>query len=231
MYATYEFSCIVAELHIDLRAALEPIVRADSSEILAGRLCESLARSRSVVLVRVWTTDASGTLKLLGSAGTPSGGGNYSRRDSEFREMAISDAQVAAIAATRQPFVVSGLRGDEDWLTNPSWTARQGVRAFVVLPLVERDLVHGVLAVVDRAVPSSEVIAQLHLIADLAAVRLAHFATPVKTRAELRQVEKENIAAALAQSNGKIFGANGAAALLGMRPTTLASRIKALGIR
>jgi transcriptional regulator with GAF, ATPase, and Fis domain len=50
------------------------------------------------------------------------------------------------------------------------------------------------------------------------------------TRAELKRQERESIVAALKQTRGKIFGADGAAELLGMKPTTLASRIKALGI-
>jgi formate hydrogenlyase transcriptional activator len=50
------------------------------------------------------------------------------------------------------------------------------------------------------------------------------------TRAELKQRERESIAAALTQAHGKISGVNGAAAILGMKPTTLASRIKALGL-
>lgn len=52
----------------------------------------------------------------------------------------------------------------------------------------------------------------------------------VMTDQELRQLEASNIRAALEACNGKIYGAEGAAALLGMKPTTLASRIKALGI-
>ena len=52
----------------------------------------------------------------------------------------------------------------------------------------------------------------------------------VLTRRELKERERASIAAALAQTSGKIFGADGAAALLGMKPTTLASRIKALGL-
>ena len=55
-------------------------------------------------------------------------------------------------------------------------------------------------------------------------------ASQVLTRLELKQSERESIAAALAQTGGKIFGPDGAAALLGMKPTTLASRIKALGL-
>jgi PAS domain S-box-containing protein len=50
------------------------------------------------------------------------------------------------------------------------------------------------------------------------------------TREALRRQERDNIAAALEQTGGKIFGADGAAALLGMKPTTLASRVTALKI-
>lgn len=52
----------------------------------------------------------------------------------------------------------------------------------------------------------------------------------ILTVAELRELEVRNIRTALQQSNGKIYGDHGAANLLGMKPTTLVSRIKALGI-
>jgi PAS domain S-box-containing protein len=52
----------------------------------------------------------------------------------------------------------------------------------------------------------------------------------IHTEADLRQREQENIIAALKQCNGKIFGKGGAAELLAVKPTTLASRIKKLGI-
>jgi PAS domain S-box-containing protein len=50
------------------------------------------------------------------------------------------------------------------------------------------------------------------------------------TREELKRQERGAIAAALKQTKGKIFGPNGAAELLGMKPTTLASRISTLGL-
>ena len=50
------------------------------------------------------------------------------------------------------------------------------------------------------------------------------------TREELKSQEREAIAAALKQSNGKIFGPGGAGELLAMKPTTLVSRISALGM-
>ena len=54
---------------------------------------------------------------------------------------------------------------------------------------------------------------------------------PVRTRGQLRDDERNNLQAALDAAGGKVFGPGGAAELLGMKPTTLASRLKALGIR
>jgi transcriptional regulator with GAF, ATPase, and Fis domain len=52
----------------------------------------------------------------------------------------------------------------------------------------------------------------------------------IRTREQLREEEKNNLLAALEQTNGKVFGPGGAAEMLGMRPTTLASRLRALGL-
>jgi transcriptional regulator with GAF, ATPase, and Fis domain len=52
----------------------------------------------------------------------------------------------------------------------------------------------------------------------------------VRTDAQIRQLEADNIRAALRAANGKVAGPGGAAQLLGLNPTTLASRIKSLGI-
>jgi transcriptional regulator with GAF, ATPase, and Fis domain len=43
---------------------------------------------------------------------------------------------------------------------------------------------------------------------------------------EMERRERENIVKALETAQGKIYGADGAAAILGMKPTTLASRMK-----
>lgn len=51
------------------------------------------------------------------------------------------------------------------------------------------------------------------------------------TRDELKRRERDGIAAALKQTGGKIFGPGGAAELLGMKPTTLASRVTALKLK
>jgi transcriptional regulator with GAF, ATPase, and Fis domain len=55
-------------------------------------------------------------------------------------------------------------------------------------------------------------------------------ASRVLTDAEVRALEAENVRAALRAAKGKVYGPGGAAALLGVKPTTLTSRMKALGI-
>ncbi len=50
------------------------------------------------------------------------------------------------------------------------------------------------------------------------------------TREGLKRQERDAIVAALRQTNGKVSGPGGAAELLRMKPTTLASRISALGL-
>jgi transcriptional regulator with GAF, ATPase, and Fis domain len=52
----------------------------------------------------------------------------------------------------------------------------------------------------------------------------------IMSYAELKDLERENVIAALRATNYKVHGADGAAQLLGVKPTTLASRIKALKI-
>jgi transcriptional regulator with GAF, ATPase, and Fis domain len=242
---------IIVRVQIETSALLRAIVRAERAEAVAGALTDAIATSRTVALIRVWLFGDDNRLALTSSAGTPSGGGSYRRLDGEFREMAVADATIQEIALSAQPFVVGGLRGDEAWLTNSAWAARQGVRTFLGFPLVADDRNAGVLAAFDRELPNDDLVAQLSLVTDIAACRIvqlrpmsardgdqsstrdqrtSHHDTVVLTRSDLRSIERDNIESALARTQGKVFGADGAAALLGMRPTTLASRIKALGI-
>jgi transcriptional regulator with GAF, ATPase, and Fis domain len=50
------------------------------------------------------------------------------------------------------------------------------------------------------------------------------------TRQQIQESQRESIEAALKRSHGKIYGPGGAAEILGLRPTTLNSKIAALGI-
>jgi transcriptional regulator with GAF, ATPase, and Fis domain len=55
--------------------------------------------------------------------------------------------------------------------------------------------------------------------------------SPILTELEWRQRERENMQAALAKSGWRIHGADGAAELLGLKPTTLISRMKKFGLK
>ncbi len=52
----------------------------------------------------------------------------------------------------------------------------------------------------------------------------------IRNYAELKEMERENLIGALRETNYKIYGSNGAAQLLGIKPTTLISRIKSMNI-
>ncbi|OJH33513.1 sigma 54-interacting transcriptional regulator [Cystobacter ferrugineus] len=52
----------------------------------------------------------------------------------------------------------------------------------------------------------------------------------ILTEAQIRELERDNLRAALEACGGKQFGKGGAAELLGIKPTTLASRLKKLGM-
>jgi len=53
----------------------------------------------------------------------------------------------------------------------------------------------------------------------------------VLTEDKMRELQKHNLIAALRQTNWRVSGPNGAAELLGVKPTTLADRIRSFGIR
>lgn len=238
----------MAEIHETILALGRIFDVAEACQVLASRLA-----APSGVLARVWLLDGDGQLRLAGSAGAPAGGGTYNRLDESFARITCGAGKIGEIAAARTPRIVRGIRGDEHWLVNPGWIARQGVRAFVGYRLVAEDTVVGVRAVFDRAVPSDAALDELRFLADYFALRVvdlqerarlraaldaAERAVPLSgddagaivTRAELRAIERRTIEAALAKTGGRVFGPRGAAVMLEMKPTTLASRIKALGI-
>jgi len=57
------------------------------------------------------------------------------------------------------------------------------------------------------------------------------WAPALQTKSDLREVERETLLRALVQAHWKVAGAHGAARALGIPPSTLASRMKALQIR
>jgi transcriptional regulator with GAF, ATPase, and Fis domain len=54
---------------------------------------------------------------------------------------------------------------------------------------------------------------------------------PYRTEHEWKRMERDNLLAALEAARGKVTGPEGAASLLGVNPSTLASRLRALGLK
>jgi PAS domain S-box-containing protein len=75
----------------------------------------------------------------------------------------------------------------------------------------------------DRALPTTGAVA--------APVDVAAISTRVRTSQEMETFERGNLLLALEQASWKISGADGAATLLGLKPSTLTSRMRALGIK
>jgi transcriptional regulator with GAF, ATPase, and Fis domain len=53
----------------------------------------------------------------------------------------------------------------------------------------------------------------------------------ILTEKEMREYQKQNLATALKETNWRVSGPDGAAELLGVRPTTLADRIRTFGLK
>jgi transcriptional regulator with GAF, ATPase, and Fis domain len=54
--------------------------------------------------------------------------------------------------------------------------------------------------------------------------------TRIRTAREFEELERQNLLCALEATGWRVAGENGAAQLLGINPSTLNSRLKALGI-
>jgi transcriptional regulator with GAF, ATPase, and Fis domain len=77
----------------------------------------------------------------------------------------------------------------------------------------------------DRALPGTAAIAD-----PCASIRQTEPEQRVRTAQELQDMERANILLALESSNWRVAGDNGAAKLLGLNPSTLNSRMRALNI-
>ncbi|CAD5202348.1 sigma 54-interacting transcriptional regulator [Pseudomonas sp. FEN] len=90
--------------------------------------------------------------------------------------------------------------------------------------VIERALITSVGADLNLDLPDEPKVAQHTLTADSPP-------PTILTDAQIRELERSNMMAALKAADGKLFGKGGAAQLLGIKPTTLASRFKRLEIK
>ena len=168
--------------------------------------------------------DRSRCLHLVASAGATT------RTDGPYRRFPIGARRVGRVVVERAPFVAdAGL--ETSGLADPAWLAAHRVKTFIAVPLAEGV---GVLALFSRRALGDGERRLLALAARFAAPPEAPVpVTPAAAAGPrpLAEVEREAIEHALVHAGGRVSGPRGAAALLGLKPSTLDSRIKKLGVR
>lgn len=217
----------------------------------AAALAEAAQIACDGVLSRVWLNgpgdscrtcamaaecpDRTECLHLVSSAGS-------SRRvDGAFRRFPFGAREVGRVARTLEPWCADV--GRVAGLAEPGWIERHRIVSFAAVPVVHSGRGLGVLALFSRRALGPGEVAALAAIAALAGralvTRPASGPAPAnpagaRTRPWLRpwrEQEREILERVLAHTGGVVSGPRGAAAILGLKPTTLDSRLKKLGVR
>jgi len=115
-------------------------------------------------------------------------------------------------------------------LADASWLELHGIQGFAAFPLRREGANVGVLALFSRRRLEADDVRGLSAAAELLAMALPTH-TADRTIRPLREVERDAIERALVQTGGRVSGPRGAARVLGLKATTLQSRMKKLGVR
>jgi transcriptional regulator with GAF, ATPase, and Fis domain len=227
----------------------------------ARRLMDGLASQAVAVceaaLVRVWLIgpgDECASCPMLPECANQirclhlaASAGATTRLDGAFHRFPIGAREVGNVALSGAAWAV-----DADLATlglaDASWLAAHHVRSFAAVPLECGTRILGVLAVFSRRDLSEHEVRLLGLAAKLAAHAIEAVASPAAAPLNERrrgaaapnaghalmtiaEAQREAIERALAAADGRVSGAGGAAALLGMHANTLISRMIRLGMR
>jgi GAF domain-containing protein len=229
-------------------------------DVLAA-VAEGCAEAFDGALARVWLAgpcdrcgdcamagecaDRSRCLHLVASAGATK------RLDGPFHRFPVGARRVGRIAVTLEPFVARGALGSLG-LADAAWLTCNRVRSFAATPLLFRDELLGVLATFSRfawAVGDAAALGRAARLASNAIVtaraldavasreRSAATEEPGSTSADaahlrpMAELERDAIVRVLEHTRWRVSGARGAATILGLPASTLASRMLKLGIR
>jgi hypothetical protein len=154
------------------------------------------------------------------------------RLDGPYRRYPLGARQVGRVMLESKPFVTQeGLA--TQGLADPGWIALHGIRSFVALPMLREGVGVGVFAVFSRRALDAADVRGLAAVARLLAPTLESGGAGVRG-APLRslvEIEREAIERTLATTGGRVSGPRGAARILGLKPTTLQSRMKKIGVQ
>jgi hypothetical protein len=167
--------------------------------------------------------DRSRCLHLVTSAGVTH------RLDGPFRRIPIGLEPIGGVMLRRAPHVA---RQDLEraGLAPPAWLALHGIKSFVAVPVERAPDCLGVLALFSRRELAEAEVQAIGATARLLGLALVPGSQPGVGRT-LFEIEREAIEHTLVATRGRVSGPRGAARILGLKPTTLHSRMKKLGVR
>ncbi len=169
-----------------------------------------IAQCKNVVLARIWLIeqgdicatcrfraecpDQARCLHLVASAGNPGGAkADYTRLDGAFRRFPLGVRKIGRVGKLGEPLLLPGVRGDEEWIAEPDWMKREGVKTFAAQPLVFRGEVLGVLAIFDTSILGQPDFDWLRVFADHAAVSIANARAFEEIEYLKARLEEENV--------------------------------------
>lgn len=185
------------------------VAQARSVNEVLRQIVHGVAECSDVALVRIWLAAPGDVcdecrlrrecptrercLHLAASAGTSRNRGeDFSRLDGAFRRFPLGVRKIGCVGTTGEPLLLSGVRGDEEWIAEPRWMEQEAVRTFAAQPLIFRGEVLGVLALFDRGVLSQKDFEWLRTFADHAAVAIANARAFEEIELLRARLEKEN---------------------------------------
>ena len=175
--------------------------------------------------------------------------------DGPFHRFPLGAREVGRVASSRKALVLNQ-DVETSGLADPLWFRRHGIVSFGAFPIHRDGHGLGVLAVFarrplgERAALAFSALARLAAAPPIDATSTAissgasaasaettdHETPPLETPesgrvASMADVQRKAILLALDRTGGKVSGPGGAAELLGMKSTTLESRLRKLGVR
>jgi transcriptional regulator with GAF, ATPase, and Fis domain len=179
------------------------------AEVLRA-VVQGIAQCRGVVLARIWLIergdlcdtcrfrtecpDRTRCLHLMASAGNSMDPkADNSRLEGGFRRFPLGVRKIGRVGKSGEPLLLSGVRGDEEWVAEPHWMQHEGVKTFAAQPLTFRDEVLGVLALFDRGVLGPSDFDWLRVFADHAAVSIANARAFEEIEFLKARLENENL--------------------------------------
>ena len=137
---------------------------------------------------------------------------NLSRIDGRFRRFPIGVRKVGRIAMTGEAIEAPDMAELPEWIAEPDWVRAEGIVGFAGQPLSHHGMVLGVLGVFTRARIGEGCLDWLRMIADHAAVAIAHAHAWEEVERLRQRLEDENEylqqEAAAEQGFGEMLGAS-----------------------